>query len=290
MMKLALGPLLYYWSREAIREFYLAMAELPVDIIYLGETVCSKRRAMSHSDWLELARDLTKTGKQGILSTLTLIEAESELGAVKEICGNGEFLVEANDMAAVQILSENDLSFCGGPSINIYNGKSLDFLGAQGLQRWILPIELGRETLSAILTECTCKVETEVFSYGHLPLAYSARCFTARAQNLPKDDCQFVCGNYPSGLPLRSQEDQILFNINGIQTQSGLKIDLVEELSAMGQLGVDIVRLSPEPGVQQMASIIDRFDRARHGQAISLPDDTVVCNGYWFGNAGMDRR
>ena len=39
MMKLALGPLLYYWSREAIREFYLAMAELPVDIIYLGETV-----------------------------------------------------------------------------------------------------------------------------------------------------------------------------------------------------------------------------------------------------------
>lgn len=288
-MKLALGPLLYCWSKEAIEEFYLAMAELPVDIVYLGETVCSKRRPLDQIDWIQLARSLVLSGKQVILSTLTLIEAESELAGVREICGNGEFLVEANDMAAVQILSENDLPFCSGPSINIYNGKSLDFLGSQGLKRWILPVELGRETLTAILAECHVEVETEVFSYGHLPLAYSARCFTARAQNLAKDDCRLVCGNYPCGLPLRSQEDQILFNINGIQTQSGEKIDLIEEVRAMTRLGVDIARLSPESGVQQMTTIIDRFDRARHGQAISIPDDTPVCNGYWYGNAGMER-
>jgi|TARA_Y100000310_G_scaffold334562_1_gene414642 collagenase-like PrtC family protease len=288
-MKLALGPLLYYWPKETIQEFYLAMAELPVDIIYLGETVCSKRRPLSQNDWIELARDLAQKGKQVILSTLTLIEAESELGGVSEICCNGEFLVEANDMAAVQILSDSSLSFCSGPSINIYNGKSLDFLATQGLHRWVLPVELGRETLAAILAECNCDVETEVFSYGHLPLAYSARCFTARAQNLPKDDCQFVCGGHPCGLPLRSQEDRILFNINGIQTQSGLKIDLIEELQAMAQLGVDIARLSPEPGIEQMSAVVERFDRARRGQAISLADDSPACNGYWYGNPGMDR-
>lgn len=290
MMKLALGPLLYYWSKETVQEFYLAVAESPVDIVYLGETVCSKRRSLSLHDWVEMARNLTRSGKQVILSTLTLIEAESELAGVKEICSNGEFLVEANDMAAVQILNEYKLPFCSGPSINIYNGKTLGFLHAKGLQRWMLPVELGRETLSAILAECNCAVETEVFGYGHLPLAYSARCFTARAQNLPKDDCQFVCANYPCGLPLSSQEDQILFNINGIQTQSGDKIDLIEELQCMAQLGVDIVRLSPEPGEKQMAAIIDRFDRARNGEAISLPDDAPVCNGYWYGNPGMKRR
>jgi collagenase-like PrtC family protease len=165
-MKLALGPLLYYWSKEDIEDFYLAMAELPVDIICLGETVCSKRRSLSHDDWMELARKLDKQGKQVILSTLTLIEAESELGGVKGCCANGEFLVEANDMAAVQIMSENNLPFCTGPSVNIYNGKSLDFLHGQGLQRWILPVELGKDTLIAILAECTCEVETEVFARG----------------------------------------------------------------------------------------------------------------------------
>jgi len=289
-MKLALGPLLYYWSKEDIQAFYLAMAQTPVDIIYLGETVCSKRRSLSQEDWIELARNLALTGKQVILSTLTLIEAESELSGVQGICDNGEFLVEASDMAAVQILSENKHPFCSGPSINIYNSKSLDFLIAQGLQRWILPVELSRDTLAAILAECKCDVETEVFSYGHLPLAYSARCFTARAQNLPKDDCQFVCGSYPGGLPLRSQEDQILFNINGIQTQSGDKIDLIEEIQSMSRLGVDIARLSPEPGIKQMTAIVDRFDRARNGQSIPLPDDAPVCNGYWYGNPGMNRR
>ena len=39
-MKLALGPLLYYWPRQATLAFYADMAEAPVDTVYLGETVC----------------------------------------------------------------------------------------------------------------------------------------------------------------------------------------------------------------------------------------------------------
>jgi len=58
-MKLSLGPLLYFWSLDDIETFYQSMIDAPVDIIYLGETVCSKRRSLGFEQWLELAKTLT---------------------------------------------------------------------------------------------------------------------------------------------------------------------------------------------------------------------------------------
>ncbi|MCX8017546.1 MAG: U32 family peptidase, partial [Rhodocyclaceae bacterium] len=51
-MKLALGPLLFYWPRQQVMDFYAAMAELPVDVVYLGEAVCSRRHELRLDDWL----------------------------------------------------------------------------------------------------------------------------------------------------------------------------------------------------------------------------------------------
>ncbi|HOZ06082.1 MAG TPA: U32 family peptidase, partial [Arenimonas sp.] len=79
MMKLSLGPLQYFWSRERTLAFYQEAAQWPVDIIYLGETVCSKRRELTTRDWIALAEELAAHGKQVVLSSLALIEAESEL-------------------------------------------------------------------------------------------------------------------------------------------------------------------------------------------------------------------
>ena len=49
-MKLSLGPVLFYWDRQQTLDFYANMASQPLDVIYLGETVCSKRRALMLDD------------------------------------------------------------------------------------------------------------------------------------------------------------------------------------------------------------------------------------------------
>ena len=45
-MRISLGPIPYFWERERVFDFYAHALEAPVDIVYLGETVCSKRRAL----------------------------------------------------------------------------------------------------------------------------------------------------------------------------------------------------------------------------------------------------
>lgn len=291
-MKISVGPILYYWPKQQVLDFYQGLLDSPVDIIYLGEAVCSKRHELRIEDWIALAAELSESGKQVVLSTLALIEARSELSGLQKICANNaSILVEANDMAAVQMLSDKGLPFVSGSSINIYNTHTLQILQRQGMQRWVMPVELNRETLADILGEAkqmgfADQLETEVFAYGKLPLAYSARCFTARMRNLPKDDCRYSCIDYPDGVSMETQEDQELFTLNGIQTQSGYCYNLLPQLQEMTDLGVDIVRISPQ--FEGTELIVQQFrDGIDQGKVESGLIARQHCNGYWFGQSGM---
>jgi collagenase-like PrtC family protease len=285
----------YFWPREILLEFYDRIAASPVDIVYLGETVCSKRRSLKQTDWLELAAALQSAGKEVVLSTLTLLEADSELGSLQRLCEAQDFLIEANDMSAVQFLS-GKRPFVTGPAINIYNSGTLSVLAGLSLKRWVLPVELARDTLADIQADRPVGVETEMLVFGRLPLAYSARCFTARAHNLPKDDCQFRCLDYPDGILLSTREDEPFLVLNGIQTQSALTLNLVAELDALKRLHMDVLRISPQ------SSHTDTIIRLFHDclQGTCSPDAAATelarlmpvgpCNGYWHGSAGMDSR
>ena len=293
--KLSLGPVPYFWPREILLEFYDHIATTPVDIVYLGETVCSKRRPLKTGEWLKLATNLQAAGKEVVLSSLTLLEAGSELASLKRLCREQDFMIEANDMAAVQQLA-GSRPFITGPSVNIYNTQTLSVLAGLGLQRWVLPVELSRDTLTAMQAQRPAGVATEVFAFGRLPLAWSARCFTARAHNLPKDDCQFRCLDYPDGLLLSTREDESFLTLNGIQTQSAKTLNLISELDYLKKLQVDVLRISPQS--KHTERIIDIFHRCLQSDITATEAETQLnrlmpvgpCNGYWYGDAGMDSR
>ena len=289
-MKYSLGPVLYYWPKTETEAFYHAAKKSEADIIYMGETVCTKRREMKVPNWLELAKEIAKSGKQVVLSTLALLEAPSELNDLRQLVNNGDFLVEANDLAAINIAQENKLPFVAGPAINCYNALTLKLLQKQGMVRWCMPVELSRDWLNNVLKQFESlniekNFEVEVFSYGYLPLAYSARCFTARSEDRPKDKCETCCIKYPVGREVFSQEQQKVFVLNGIQTQSGYCYNLGNNLKEMKGL-VDIVRISPL-GLETL-DIVKQFKANEDGSNPLHIEHKRDCNGYWNGIAGLE--
>lgn len=289
-MKYALGPVLYYWPKIETEAFYQAAKESEADIIYMGETVCTKRREMKVPNWLDLAKEIAKSGKQVVLSTLALLEAPSELTDLRQLVNNGDFLIEANDLAAINIAHDNNLPFVAGPAINCYNALTLKLLQKQGMVRWCMPVELSRDWLSNVLKQFDAlkierNFEVEVFSYGYLPLAYSARCFTARSEDKPKDKCETCCIKYPVGREVFSQEQQKVFVLNGIQTQSGYCYNLGNNLKEMKGL-VDIVRISPL-GIETL-EIVKQFRANEEGLNPLHIEHKRDCNGYWNGIAGLE--
>lgn len=289
-MKYSLGPVLYYWPKETLEKFYQAAAKSRADVIYLGEAVCSKRRATKVGDWLDMAKMLAGQGKQVVLSTLALVQAPSELGELKRYVENGDFLIEANDIGSVNMAAERKLPFVAGHALNCYNAVTLRLLLKQGMTRWCMPVELSRDWLANMLQQCDelgirDKFEVEVLSYGHLPLAYSARCFTARSEDRAKDECETCCIKYPNGRDMRSQEQQQVFVLNGIQTMSGYVYNLGNELTSMKGL-VDIVRLSPM-GLGTL-DILNAFRANENGSAPLPLANHSDCNGYWRRVAGLE--
>ena len=291
-MRLSIGPIQYFWERERVLAFYEGVAQSPADIVYLGETICSKRRLVKLADWIAIGRDLVGCGKEVVLSTLALMESSSEVGFAKKLCANGEFRVEANDITSVQLLSSAGAEFVTGPSVNIYNQRTLCLLAAKGLRRWVLPVELGLSELEDLQAVRPPGVETEVLGFGRLPLAFSARCYTARSHNLPKDECQFKCLEYPDGRLLKTREEQEFLVLNGVQTQSALTHTALKRVPDLAALGVDVLRISPQR--EGWPRLIEIFDAARRGcdldplqQELTSLLPTGACDGYLIGRPGM---
>jgi collagenase-like PrtC family protease len=293
-MKLSLGPIPYYWPREAALAFYDAVAGSPADVVYLGEVVCSRRHELDFDDWLAIGDRLAAAGKEVVLSTQALTESEGDLKLVRRVVGNGRFRVEANDMGAVQLL-QGAPGWIAGPHLNLYNTQSLALMVELGATRWVPPVEATGTIVGSTRAALDADIEVEVFAHGRLPLAFSARCFTARHFNLQKENCEYRCLEFPDGMPLETREGKPFLAANGVQTQSDATYCLVGEIGALAEAGVGIARISPQS--QDTVRVLEAWraaadatlgaDAAREALSALSPGH-ALCNGFWRGRPGME--
>ena len=271
---LSVGPVLTYWPRRTLIEFYARIADSPARSVTLGEVVCSRRHEMKLDDWLALAGDLAAAGKEVVFATQALIESEAELRTMRRMVEQDRFLVEANDAAALHVLSGR--AFVIGPHINVYSGAALDELAAMGATRWVPPVELPVDAIAAATRGRA--VDAEVFAFGRLPLALSARCFTARHYGLNRDECGFRCVEHPDGMLLKTQDGEPLLALNGLQTQSAAVQCLLGWRAALKDAGVRRLRLSPI--AQHFERVIEVFDQVfNEGADAAAGIETLLAAG-----------
>ncbi|HEY5896169.1 MAG TPA: U32 family peptidase [Burkholderiales bacterium] len=293
-MKLALGPLLYYWPRATVLDFYRQVGTSAADIVYLGEVVCSRRHEVSFEDWLAVAGALAAAGKQVVLSAQALTESEGDLKLVRRTVANGRFRVEANDWGAVRLLSGAE-GWVAGPQLNVYNPQTLSLLAELGATRWVAPLEAPGSLVAEMAAARAAGVEVEVFGHGRMPLALSARCFTARRYNRQKEDCGYACLDFPDGMEAKTQEGDAFLALNGVQTLSHTVHSLIGDTGPLLQAGIDIVRISPQSsGTIELlrswrAACNGEISAAEARQRVAaLMPGAALANGFWHARAGRE--
>lgn len=241
---LSLGPVYYLWDGPKWRDFYFRIAdEAPVEHVTLGETVCSKRQHFTEPHVAEVIERLEAAGKKVTLSTLAMVTLERESRHVRDLIRDSIHAIEANDLAALGLIKGKPHSI--GPLVNVYSAATARVLAARGADNICLPPELPMSSIENIL-KAMPGYSFEIFAFGRMPLAISARCAHARSKGLTKDNCQFICGEEPDGLPLRTLDRQSFLVLNGVQTMSNSCVVLLDELAALAAAGIARVRLSPQ--------------------------------------------
>jgi len=274
---ITIGPLQYWWPRERLLAFYADIADTAADTVVLGEAVCSRRNEFKTDDWLALARDLAAAGKRVVLATQALVMSEAELRTVRRLCEQDGFAVEAGDASALAVLAREHAArpgrppFVIGPHVNVYSRAALAELAPLGAGTWVAPIELAIDSVGLAnpaadpVSGPAGPVVTEVFAFGRMPLAFSARCFTARHHRLNKDACDFRCRDDADGLLLATEDGEPFLVLNGIQTQSAALHCLIGDRAAAEAAGVQRLRLSPSSG--DFARVVALFDAVFNGVA-----------------------
>lgn len=289
-MELTVGPNLFFWDAASWRDFYARLAdEAPVDRVVMGELVCSKRLPFYRAEIPAAVERLQAAGKRVALTSLALVTLVRERRLTAELAGAG-LEVEVNDLTALAHLPEG-AAFSVGPLVNVYNEGTLGWLAARGARRVCLPPEVPPAALGVLAA--ASPVPVEVWGWGRLPLAISARCYHARLHDRAKDNCQFVCDADPDGRAVDTLDGQRFLAVNGVQTLSAACASAAHALPALRAAGVAALRLSPQAEgfvdvCRLMRDLLEgRLDPAGFdARARPLAPGGAFCDGFLTGAAG----
>lgn len=290
-LRLSLGPVQFLWDGPQWRDFYFRIAEeTAIERVTLGEVVCSKRSHFTAPYVDEVVERLEACGKQVRLASLALVTLPREVEATRGLIERATRPIEAGDLSALARLSGRVHSI--GPLINVYNAETARTLAARGADTICLPPELPFSSVKAIVAAMP-DMAFEVFGFGKVPLAISARCAHARSKGNTKDNCAFVCIEDPDGLAVDTLDDQPFLALNGVQTMSHTCQSLIGQLDELAQAGIRWLRLSPQHCdmvvvAQLFKGVIDGIfsaTEAHHRMARLYP--VAYSNGFHFGREGV---
>ncbi len=285
-MKISVGPAPSHWGRNKIESFYCELAQSPADYVYLGETACAERSCFSPDFLGRIHDELTQAGKEVYASSLTLVKDERQYRAFRDL---------SQRIQRIEINSPAFLGFARhypavtGIFLNVYNSVAADILAERKVKRIVLHPELGSQSVASIAKRCT--VAPEVVVHGHIPIAISAACQTARSLGRNGDGCGKLCRRYPEGMVLEAG-DRPLFRIEGPQTLSAATYCLVEYLPQLAKAGVDTVRVLPQWNhtgriVRIYREVLEhRRDCGDAAEELRAISPTGLCNGWFLGKAG----
>ena len=84
---------------------------------------------------------------------------------------------------------------------------------------------------------------------------------------------------------MNSREGEQVFVLNGIQTMSAYQYNLINEVTQLNEMGVDIVRISSDS--EQAFTQLDKFKQQLLTPIKHPLNETSECNGFWHKIAGM---
>jgi len=293
---IVLAPIAYHWSAARRRDFYARIAdEAPVDVVCIGEVICSKRAPFFEDELTAIADRLKRAGKRVVHATLAEVVLKREREATLALCALDCAEIEINDATGLWAVSGRPHRL--GPFLNVYNEETLAHLAARGATHVSLPPEMPRAAVAVLAERARALgvgVEAQVF--GRAGLAISARCYHARAHGRTKDNCQFVCEEDPDGMPLAGLDGRDFLIVNGVQTQSRAYVSLIEDLDDVVAAGVDHLRLWPQDCDMVAVSALFRrrldgaIDPHEAGRALAaLTPGVDSANGFWRGAPGWRR-
>ncbi len=288
--ELSLGPVLYNWPTEELRDFYFRIADkAPLSRAYLGEVVCSKRTPFFTRYLPEVLARLESDDKEVVHSTLALIMNEGEMVAVCSLADTPDIMIEANDIGSAGLVAGRPHVI--DPFVNVYNEGTLDFLTCQGSSLVSLPWELPAPVIAGLTAAATIPLEVQVF--GRIPLAISARCYHARKLGLHKDGCQLVCAEDPDGMAVETLDGESFLAVNGTQTLTHTIGVLLPELANLQAMGIQNFRLWAQ--TVDMVAVVQIYRDLLDGQK-SLEDAwhrleevagfAPFSNGFYHGEEG----
>ncbi len=285
-MRLSVGPAPSNWGVEKLRNFYWELAESPVDLVYVGETICPDRSCFSPALLKTICDELTRAGKKAYASSLMLVKDQKQYRAFDDLVQQVK-RVEINSPAFLALARRYPAT--GGMFLNIYNSTAARILARNMIERIVLPCELGLE--STITIAKRSPVATEVVVHGHVPIAISCTCPTTRCLGLDDGNCGKLCCRYPEGMTLKAG-DRPMFRVDGPQTLSAATYCLVEYLPELRKAGVDTVRILPQHNntariVRIYRDVLDHGRESRDAlEELKAFSTTGLCNGWFLGKAG----